>query len=64
MLVLDEPTADLDAATERRLLTSLRERARAGTAVLVVAHRPELLAWADRVVTVEPSPATSAVVAS
>jgi len=64
VLVLDEPTADLDAATERRLLTSLRERARAGTAVLVVAHRPELLAWADRVVTVEPSPATSAVVAS
>lgn len=52
LLVLDEPTADLDAATERRVLAAVRERARAGAAVLIVAHRPELLAWADRVVTV------------
>jgi ATP-binding cassette subfamily C protein CydCD len=52
VLVLDEPTADLDAATEARVLASLRARARAGAAVLVVAHRPELLAWADRVVDV------------
>jgi ABC-type transport system involved in cytochrome bd biosynthesis fused ATPase/permease subunit len=52
VLVLDEPPADLDAATEARVLASLRARARAGAAVLVVAHRPELLAWADRVVDV------------
>lgn len=52
VLVLDEPTADLDAATEARVLAALRARARAGAAVLVVAHRPELLAWADRVVSV------------
>ena len=54
VLVLDEPTADLDTEAERRLLATLRRRASLGTAVLVVAHRPELLAWADRVVTVEP----------
>lgn len=52
LLVLDEPTADLDAATERRVLTTLRGRAEDGAAVLVVAHRPELLAFADRTVTV------------
>lgn len=66
VLVLDEPTADLDAATERRVLAGLRARADAGAAVLVVAHRPELLAWADRVVTVEPAAtqAAAGVVAS
>ena len=52
LLLLDEPTADLDAATERHVLASVRRRADAGAAVLVVAHRPELLGWADRVVEV------------
>ena len=52
VLLLDEPTADLDAATERHVLASVRRRADAGAAVLVVAHRPELLGWADRVVEV------------
>jgi ABC-type transport system involved in cytochrome bd biosynthesis fused ATPase/permease subunit len=50
VMLLDEPTADLDAATEQRVLATLQRRARSGAAVLVVAHRPELLAWADRVV--------------
>jgi ABC-type multidrug transport system fused ATPase/permease subunit len=57
VLVLDEPTADLDAATEARVVATLRERARAGAAVLLVAHRPGLLAVADRVVTVGTPPA-------
>jgi thiol reductant ABC exporter CydD subunit len=56
VLVLDEPTADLDAATEARLLTAVRARAQAGAAVLLVAHRPELLAFADRVVHVGSGP--------
>ena len=56
VLVLDEPTADLDATTEARVLATLRARAQAGAAVLVVAHRPELLAWADRVVRVGVEP--------
>uniref|UniRef100_UPI003D7DA693 ATP-binding cassette domain-containing protein n=1 Tax=Kineococcus sp. SYSU DK005 TaxID=3383126 RepID=UPI003D7DA693 len=49
-LVLDEPTAHLDAAAEAAVVAALRELARAGCAVLVVAHRPALLAAADRVV--------------
>ncbi len=50
VLLLDEPTADLDAGSERRVLATLTRRAQSGVAVLVVAHRPELLTWADRVV--------------
>jgi ATP-binding cassette, subfamily C, bacterial CydCD len=53
VLVLDEPTADLDRATESRVLAAIRARADKGAAVLLVAHRPGLLAWADRVVPVE-----------
>jgi ATP-binding cassette subfamily C protein CydCD len=61
VLLLDEPTADLDAATEQRVLAGVRRRADAGAAVLVVAHRPELLGWADRVVEV-PATADDAVI--
>lgn len=49
VLVLDEPTANLDEATEAALVSSIRELAM-GRAVLLVAHRPALLAIADRVV--------------
>lgn len=47
LLVLDEPTAGLDADTEAGLLRSLRGL---GVAALVVSHRPAVLAEADRVV--------------
>jgi ATP-binding cassette subfamily C protein CydCD len=63
VIVLDEPTADLDAVNEQRVLAGLRDRASSGAAVLVVAHRPEILAWADRVVTLEPASTEPAVVA-
>ncbi|MGK5681863.1 thiol reductant ABC exporter subunit CydC [Actinoplanes sp. URMC 104] len=53
-LLLDEPTAHLDAATEALVIERLRAAARAGCAVLVVAHRQALLAAADRVVPVVP----------
>ncbi|GID31403.1 thiol reductant ABC exporter subunit CydC [Paractinoplanes brasiliensis] len=59
-LLLDEPTAHLDAATESIVIGRLRAAARAGAAVLVVAHRPALLAAADRVVSLAtPAPSTS-----
>ncbi|WP_084599713.1 thiol reductant ABC exporter subunit CydC [Actinoplanes subtropicus] len=51
-LLLDEPTAHLDAETERLVITRLRETAAGGSAVLVVAHRSALLAAADRTVDV------------
>ncbi|HET8992213.1 MULTISPECIES: thiol reductant ABC exporter subunit CydD [unclassified Rhodococcus (in: high G+C Gram-positive bacteria)] len=53
VLLLDEPTAHLDDVTEVTVLNTLRDRAEAGRTVVIVAHRPSLLAIADRVVAVE-----------
>jgi ATP-binding cassette, subfamily C, bacterial CydCD len=49
VLLLDEPTAGLDAAREAAVLATLRDYADAGGAVLVVAHRPAAIAAADTV---------------
>ena len=52
LVILDEPTAHLDAAAEQvvhRLIESWRAR---GVTVLLVAHRPALAALADRTVEV------------
>ncbi|WP_255949421.1 thiol reductant ABC exporter subunit CydD [Streptomyces odontomachi] len=51
VLVLDEPTAALDGASEATVVDAVRRLARDRT-VLLVAHRPALLAVADRVVRV------------
>ncbi len=47
VLVLDEPTEGLDGASAQRLVASLASQ---GTALLVIAHRPEVAALATRVV--------------
>ncbi|MEV6658431.1 thiol reductant ABC exporter subunit CydD [Nocardia fluminea] len=52
ILLLDEPTAHLDPESEQRVLTTLRDRAAAGATVVVVAHRPTVLAAADVVIEV------------
>jgi ATP-binding cassette subfamily C protein CydD len=49
VLLLDEPTAHLDARMESRVLQAIADRARAGATVLVVGHRDPVLAIADRV---------------
>jgi ATP-binding cassette subfamily C protein CydD len=49
VLLLDEPTAHLDARMETRVLQSIVARARAGATVLVVGHREPVLAIGDRV---------------
>ncbi|MFD4275126.1 thiol reductant ABC exporter subunit CydD [Streptomyces cyaneofuscatus] len=53
LLLLDEPTASLDGETEAGIVEAVRRLA-AGRTVLLVVHRPALLAVADRVVTLEP----------
>ena len=58
LLLLDEPTANLDGRTEQGVLATVR-RLMAGRTVVVVAHRPSLLALADRVVHLEPAVATA-----
>lgn len=50
VLMLDEPSSALDADTEARLWTSLRERADAGATILLVSHRRSARDIADRVV--------------
>ena len=59
LVVLDEPTADLDAAAAALVAEAL-ERLRAGRTVLLIAHRPELASRADRVVVLEQGKATVA----
>jgi thiol reductant ABC exporter CydD subunit len=49
VLLLDEPTAGLDAAREAAVLRTLRDYADAGHAVLVVSHRPAVIDAADEV---------------
>ena len=52
LVILDEPTADLDEASAE-LVRAAIERLRVGRTVLLMAHRPELAAIADRVVVVD-----------
>src|SRR6266536_4631995 len=52
LVLLDEPTANLDGENEAAVLDAVRELTRARTTVLV-AHRPGLLALADRVVSLD-----------
>jgi thiol reductant ABC exporter CydC subunit len=59
ILVLDEATANLDVATERRLLESIT-RFMAGRTTLVISHRRTVADRVDRVVTLAGGRATEA----
>ena len=59
LLLLDEPTANLDGATERGVIETIAGLAK-GRTVLLAAHRPALLALADRVVHLGPQRAVPA----
>ncbi len=54
LLLLDEPTANLDGETEAEVIEAVRRLAR-GRTVVLVAHRPALVALADRVVHLDPA---------
>jgi ATP-binding cassette, subfamily C, bacterial CydD len=49
LVILDEPTADLDRRSADVVAEAV-ERLRPGRTVLLIAHRPELVAHADRIV--------------
>ena len=55
--VLDEPTAFLDAKAAEQVRSVIRERAQQRL-MLISSHDPELLAQADQVITVKPTPAS------
>ncbi len=64
VLLLDEPTAALDGATEAEVVAAVRRLA-VGRTVLLVVHRPALLEVADRVVRLtEPETPAAVTVAS
>ena len=58
VLLLDEPTAHLDERVEARAVEAIRKAA-AGRTTLIVAHRPALLAVADRAVALDQVPKAS-----
>ena len=50
ILILDEPSSNLDSLNEKAFLATL-EREFKDKTVLVVSHRPSVVAWADRICT-------------
>jgi thiol reductant ABC exporter CydD subunit len=52
VLLLDEPTANLDGQTEDAVLAAVRTLM-AGRTVIIAAHRPSLLTLADRVISLD-----------
>jgi ATP-binding cassette subfamily C protein CydD len=59
LVVLDEPSAHLDDDTERYVRDAVAALRAAGRTVLVVAHRPSLVADADTVVDLAPAAAVA-----
>ncbi len=53
ILVLDEPNANLDDAGERSLLDAVKDLRGAGKTVILVTHRPSVLAVADLLVVMQ-----------
>ena len=54
LLLLDEPTANLDGETEREIVQTIGRLAE-GRTIVLVAHRPALIAVADRVLSLAPA---------
>ena len=54
LLLLDEPTANLDGETEQAVLVAVR-RLMEGRTVIMAAHRPSLVSLADRVIHLAPA---------
>ncbi|MGK2882847.1 MAG: ABC transporter ATP-binding protein [Mycobacterium sp.] len=50
VVLADEPTGELDTATEAVVLAILRDRAASGSAILIASHSPAVAAAADRVI--------------
>lgn len=58
LLVLDEPTAHLDAVSEEQIVAILKRLQQMGTTIVVIAHRQAVLEAADRTIEVQSALAT------
>ena len=61
LVILDEPTAALDGATEAAVVEVIARLAERGATVIVVAHRPALMEIADQVIRLDREAATPTV---
>lgn len=59
LLILDEPTAHLDAVSESQVVSVLEELTESGSTVLVIAHRNAVVKAADTVIRVETAAASA-----
>lgn len=50
LVVLDEPNSNMDAAGEQSLLRALRQLKAQGTTVVIITHKAQILAVADKVI--------------
>ena len=64
LVVMDEPTAHLDAASEAHVLTAVRALHASGRTVVVIAHRPALMALAEQTIAVTSQPVPPTDIAS
>lgn len=53
VLLADEPTGEVDAATEKLVLEVLKQQRAAGTAILLATHSETLASHADRIIRME-----------
>ncbi|WP_373182873.1 thiol reductant ABC exporter subunit CydD [Halomonas campaniensis] len=56
LVLLDEPTASLDAESEARVVEALAELAREGRTLVIATHHPALMALATRHLTLDAGP--------
>jgi len=64
LVVMDEPTAHLDAASEAHVLAAVRALHASGRTVVVIAHRPALMALAEQTIAVTSQPVPPTDIAS
>jgi ATP-binding cassette, subfamily B, bacterial len=53
IMLMDEPTASLDAVSEKLVLDKLREMSRRGKSILLITHRESTLRISDRIIMIE-----------
>ena len=53
LILLDEPTAHLDASAEAAVLGALRELSATGRTLVIASHHPAVRAMVDRVITID-----------
>ncbi|MEP4476334.1 MAG: ATP-binding cassette domain-containing protein, partial [Lentilitoribacter sp.] len=53
LIVLDEPNSNLDAEGEHALTNAIVELRKAGSIVIVIAHRPSAIAAVDKILMVD-----------